>query len=165
MKSFPRIRLEPLGIEALDMRPAQDDIRAKYGPLYHVNDACLREVAALWGIEPQHECINDVGVFIPYVDIAHRAGRCRAEIHYARSPTGLYAMDTSYMTAIRGGGASPSVWNRVAFLSEADARAAGLHALIERFRRIADEGGPDSADIRRMVDLLLAERTPQLSLL
>lgn len=164
MTARPRIRLEPFGIEALDMRPAQNAIRIKYGPRYFADDACLREVAALWGIDPKHEGINDSGVFIPYKKIEHRAGRCRAEIRYARSPSGLYAMDTSYMTAMCGGGAAPSVWNRVAFLSEADARAAGLNEMIERFRGIAAQGGSDSADARKLIALLEAERTPQLAL-
>lgn len=164
MTALPRIRLEPLGIEALDMRPAQQDIRERFGPRYFADDACLREVAALWGINAHHECINDAGVFIPYEQIEHRTGRCRAEIRTACSPSGLYAMDTSYMTAMCGGGASPSVWNRVAFLSEADARAAGLHAMIERFRGIAAEGGTDAADARKLIALLEAERMPQLTL-
>lgn len=58
MMELPRIRLDPLGIEALDMRPEQDAIRLKYGPGYHLSDECLREVAAFWGINPEHVCIN-----------------------------------------------------------------------------------------------------------
>jgi len=160
----PRIRLEPLGIEVLNLRPAQDAIRAKYGPRYHVSDDCLWEVAALWGVQPHHEIINDAGVFTPYREIGHRGGRCRAEIRYASSPSGLWAMDTSYMVAMCGGGASPSLWNPLAFLNEADARTAGLNELITLFRGIAACGGSDAAEARKLVDLLEAERMPQLSL-
>ncbi len=163
MREYPRIVISP-GIAALDMRKAQKDIRARYGRAYHVNKDCLRDVAALWGIGPEHECVNDAGVFVPYQNIDLRAGSCRAEIHYAASPSGLWAMDTSHMTASSGNGSSPSVWNRVAFLSEDDARAAGLHALIEMFRYIAAIGRPEAADARKLVSLLEDERTPQLAL-
>lgn len=163
MTKLPRIIVSP-GIEALDLRPAQKDIRARYGRGYHVNKDCLRDVAALWGIGPQHVCINDAGVFMPCQNIDLRAGPCRAEIHYAVSPSGLWAMDTSHMTATSGNGSSPSIWNRVAFLSEDDARAAGLHALIELFRHIAAAGRPEAADASKLVALLEEERTPQLTL-
>ncbi|MCC7253613.1 hypothetical protein [Hyphomicrobium sp.] len=164
MMELPRIGLDPLGIEALDMRPAQNEIRARYGRGYHVNDDCLRDVAALWGIGPNHECINDSGVFIPYERIELAKGRCRAEIRYASSPSGLWAMDTSYMTATCGGGASPSVWNGTAFFSEDDARAAGLHSMIELFRNIAAAGKSEAADARKIISLLEEARTPQLAL-
>lgn len=164
MMELPRIRLDPLGIEALDMRPAQNEIRARYGRGYHVNDDCLRDVAALWDIARQHDCINDSGVFTPYDRIECRAGRCGAEIRYASSPSGLWAMDTSYMTATCGGGSSPSVWNGVAFFSEDYARAAGAHALIELFRNIAAAGKSEAADARKLIQMLEDARTPQLSL-
>lgn len=161
---LPRIRLAPLGIEALDMRPAQDEIRARYGRGYHVNDDCSQEVAALWGIAPQHDCINGSGVFIPYDRIECRAGRCSAEIRCASSPSGLWAMSTSYMTATSGSASSPSVWNGVAFLSEDDARTAGVHALLELFRNIAAAGKSEAADARKLIQMLEEARTPQLSL-
>lgn len=164
MIELPRIRLAPLGIEALDMRPAQDEIRARYGSDYYLSDACLRDVAALWGIGSDHACINRHGVFDPCQSLELRAGRCRAEIDYVRSPSGLWAMTTSYMTATCGGGSSPSVWNGVAFFSEDDARAVGIHSLIELFRNIAAAGKSEAADARKIISLLEAERTPQLAL-
>lgn len=164
MKEHPRIKMEPLGIEALDLRPAQDDIRARYGPRYHVMKECLRDVAALWGIGPDQCCINDAGVFIPYQEIEVRAGYCRAELDYARSPSGLWAMATGYQTAMSGGGSAPSIWNGFAFLSEEGAKAAGLHRLIELFRGIAAQGGSDAADARKLLAMLEEERTPQLAL-
>ncbi|MDH4980931.1 hypothetical protein [Hyphomicrobium sp. D-2] len=162
MIEHPRIVLETLSIEALDMRPAQNEIRARYGRGYHLSDDCLRDVAALWGIGPEHECINSSGVFIPYERIELAKGRCRAEIRTVRTPSGLWAMDISYAAAICGGGASPSVWNGTAFFSEADARAAGLQALITRFRAIIAEGGSDASEARQLIALLEAERTPSL---
>lgn len=163
MREHPRIIVSP-GIEALDLRKAQNEIRARYGRGYHVNEDCLRDVAALWGTGPEHDCINRHGVFEPCQCFEWQAGRCRAEIDYVRSPSGLWAMDTSHMTATGGSGSSPSIWNRVAFLSEDDARAAGLHALIELFRHIAPSGRPEAADARKLVALLEDERTPQLAL-
>lgn len=159
----PLIRLEPLGIEALNLRPAQDAIRAQYGPRYHVSEDCLREVAALWGAQP-HEIINDAGVFMPYRRINHRAGSCSAELRLATSPSSLWAMSTSSMSALCGYSSAPSVWNRHAFLNEADAIAAGLHELITRFRALAAEGGSEASNARKLVDLLEMERMPQLSL-
>lgn len=160
----PRIRIEALCIEVIDLRPAQNAVRAKYGPRYHVSDNCLREIAILWGIEQPQGIINDAGVFKTCKNIRHRAGRCRAELHLAASSSGLWAMDTSYAAALSGGGASPSVWNPVAFLSEQDARVAGLHELLTRFRAIAASGMPEAAEARTLTDLLVAERMPQLSL-
>lgn len=162
--AHPRIRLEPSGIEVLNLRPVQGAIRGKYGPLYHVNNECLREIAGLWGIEEHHSCINDAGVFMPYNEIERRAGRCRAAIRFARSPSGLWSMDTSHSTATAGQGSSPSVWNPVAFLSENDARAEGLQQLIVGFRGIAACGGSDAADARKLVTMLEDGRMPQLSL-
>lgn len=164
MNTLPRIVIGSLSITALDMRPALNAIRAKYGSGYHVNTECFNEICALWGIEPHHDCINDSGVFITCMRIDHRAGRCRAEVRYARSPSGLWAMDTSYTTATGGAGSAPSVWNRLAFLCEADARSAGLRELIERFRGIEAQGGTVATDARKLIGLLDAERTPQLSL-
>ncbi|MCV0370221.1 hypothetical protein [Filomicrobium sp.] len=163
MREHPRIIISP-GVEALDLRKAQNEIRARYGRAYHVNEHCLRDVAALWGIGPEHDCINDAGVFMPYQSIDLRAGRCSAEIRYAASPSGLWAMDTSHMTATSGNGSSPSIWNRVAFESEDDARAAGLYALIELFRHIAASGRPEAGEASKLVALLEDERTPQLAL-
>lgn len=161
MIELPRIRLDPLGIEALDMRPAQNEIRARYGSDYHLSDACLQDVAALWGIGPDHACINRHGVFDPCQSLELRAGRCCAEIDYVRSPSGLWAMATGYQTANAGGSHAPSVWNSIAFLSEADAKSAALHRLIERFRVMAAQG---VSDARKLTELLEAERTPQLAL-
>lgn len=164
MNTQPRIIIESLSIEALDMRPAQNAIRAKFGPRYHVNPECLKEIAALWWIEPPNNCINDRGVFVACTRIDHRAGRCSAEVRYARAPSGLWAMDTSYMTATCGAASAPSVWNRLAFLCEADARTAGLRELIQRFRGIAECGGSAALDARKLTQHLEAEQTPQLSL-
>ncbi len=162
--THPLIRLEPSGIAVLHLRPAQDAIRVRYGPHYYVNDECLRDIAALWGFELDHAGMNSAGVFNPCELIERRAGRCRAEVLYARSPSGLWAMATSYSAAICGAGASPSVWNFIAFLTETDAKDAGLADLIARFRGIAARGGTDAADARKIIDVLEAERVPQLSL-
>ncbi|WP_282890738.1 hypothetical protein [Xanthobacter autotrophicus] len=153
-----------MGIEALDMRPAQQALRVQYGCLYYLSDACLRDVAALWGVMLPSPYMYDVGVFRNARSILHRTGRSEAEIRLACSPSGLWAMDTSYMLPLSGHGAAPSVWNPVAFLNEADAVAGGLHELIESLGRIASSSRSDASEALRLMDILKAERTPQLSL-
>lgn len=130
MTRLPHITVDPPGIKVLNLREAQNAIRRKYGPRYHIMDEALRDVAALWGIAPHDDCINDCGVFIPYELITCRTARASAEIRIAESPSGLFAMDISYSAPISGAGAAPSVWNRIAFLGRDDARMAGLHELI-----------------------------------
>lgn len=165
MTAHPRIIHAHSGVELLDLRPAQDVIREKYGYEYHRNEACLWEIAALWGVKPQHECINDAGVFTSSADAVRvSTGRSHAEIAIAISPSGLCAMDTCFWTPTYGASAAPSVWNAVAYLSEDDARRAGLAKLIELCRAFAAREGGDTTDARKMVALLEAEKMPQLRL-
>jgi hypothetical protein len=159
----PKIILDSPGIKVLDLREAQNAIRRKYGPRYHVMDEALREVAALWDIAPGNHRINDCGVFIPYEVISCRTARASAEIRMAESPSGLWAMDISYHAPISGAGAAPSVWNRIAFFSKDDARMAGLHELIGIFTRKA-AAGPEAAEAGKMLVMLENARTPQLEL-
>lgn len=64
MTGRPAILIDPLGITAFDLRPAQDAIRRKHGPRYHLSEAALWEVAALWGFAPGDPAINPHGVFM-----------------------------------------------------------------------------------------------------
>lgn len=164
MIQHPRITLGSIGPEILDLRPAQDTIRAQYGPRYHLDPNCLQEIAALWGVGVEHACINDAGVFLARDSFALRQGHCCAGIHMARSPSGLWAMATSYTTSRCGGGSAPSVWNGFAFLTESDSRMAGIHKLISKFQAIALEDGPGAMDARQMIAVLRSELTPQLAL-
>lgn len=165
MTAHPLICLAWAGIEAIDLRPAQDAIRARHGPDYHLSEACLWEVAALWGIERGHGAINSAGVFTSgfhAVDVS--TGRSRAEICIACSPSGLWAMETCFWTPTYGASAAPGVWNPVAFRCDDDARRAGLEALIARFRTFAAMDGSDGSDARKMIDRLVSEKTLQLRL-
>lgn len=158
------IQIEPMGIKAVDMRPAQQALRVQYGRRYYLSPECLRDVAALWGVVLPSPYMYDVGVFRNARSILHRTGRSEADIRLACSPSGLWAMDTSYMLPLSGHGAAPSVWNPVAFRCEADAVAAGLHELVEALGRIASSSRSDATEALRLMDILKAERTPQLSL-
>lgn len=93
-----------------------------------------------------------------------RTKRCQAEIRAAAGRNGLWAMSTSYMLPESGAGSAPNVWNSMAYHSRDDARAAGLLALESRFRKIAARSGPDAKAALKLLDLLDAERTPQLQL-
>lgn len=160
-----RIRLEPFGFEAIDLTELQAVIRRKYGPRYHVSDAWRDETAALWGILPGDGSINEHGVFLTYSDpVAVRAGRCRAEVQLARSPSGLWAMETCHATHDSGAGAAPGISNRIAFLCEDNARHAGLHRMISIFEAIAGLGRSSARDAAALVAKLKEARTPQLTL-
>lgn len=164
MPSPSRYRLDPFEFEVIDFTDVQNAIRRKHGPRYHLSEACRAEIAALWGASPGDGSINDCGVFQNVDDIALHAGRCRAEISIAESPSGLWAMDTSHATADSGAGSAPGIWNRIAFSSRDDARAAGLHRMISTFEVIAGLGRSSSADATALVALLKDECTPQLTL-
>lgn len=160
---FPPIEIA--GLPALDLRPAQQAIRAAHGPRYHVTDQALWEVASLWGIAPQHGRINPHGVFDPIDEtIRIEAVRCYAEIELARAPGGLWAISTDYHLPNSGAGSAPSVWNRFAFFSRDDARAAGLAQLRERFTAIGERGGPDAQAAKQLVAKLQAMRFEQMEL-
>ena len=49
MTSFPRIRLELSGVEVIDFKTAQREIRIKYGRDYHRSEDALGEAAARFG--------------------------------------------------------------------------------------------------------------------
>ncbi len=130
MTACQRITIGPLGIAALDLRPAQAAIRKAHGPRYHVIDQAMWDVAALWGITPEHQRINDCGVFDPPDDVIRiEAGRSHADIELACAPSGLWAFATDYHLPNSGAGSAPSVWNSFAFESRADARSMAMAQL------------------------------------
>ncbi|GFO80790.1 MAG: hypothetical protein A49_04170 [Methyloceanibacter sp.] len=154
MSSFPTIRLEPSGIEVLNLEPAQNAIRAKYGRSYHRSRDALDEAAALWGFERT----SSVGIWSPCDDVLEwRVGRCSAEIRLGRSPSGLWSMTTCYATSIQGQTCAPSIWNPVAFLSRDDARQAGLEYLVETLRGIAARRQSDASIAQKLADMLEAD--------
>ena len=155
-------RIEIAGISALDLRDAQNAIRRAYGPRYHVNEQALWDVAALWGIAPEHERINPHGVFAPIDEtIRVESGRSFAEIKLAQAPSGLWALATDYHLPNSGAGSAPSVWNHFAYFSRNDARSAGLGQLRERFATIGTRGGSDAKAAHEMmarIDEIAAEQ-------
>lgn len=166
MTGLPAISVEPLGVTAFDMRPAQAAIRCQHGPRYHLSKAALWEVAALWGLTPGDPAINPHGVFADAETLIEvRGERSRAEICAAVGRNGLWAMSTSYMLPESGAGSAPGVWNSIAYRSREGARAAGLYVLESRFRAIAMKRGPNAKAASKLLGLLAAERAPQLQLL
>ncbi|MEO1282929.1 MAG: hypothetical protein AAFV69_14475 [Pseudomonadota bacterium] len=162
---YPLFTLDVTGVAVCDLQPAQDAIRRKYGPRYHVSEHALWDCAALWGIAPTHHRINDCGVFDLFDEaIEFKAGRCRAEIKLAATPSGLCTMGTSHILSMSGAGSAPSVWNRIAFHNLDDARAAGLAEHRARFSRVVQSGSSDSADARKFLEQLDDAATPQLAL-
>lgn len=158
-------QIEIAGLPALDLRSAQQAIRAAHGPRYHVSDQALWEVAALWGIAPQHGRINPHGVFDPIDEtIRIEAGRSYAEIELARAPGGLWAVSTDYHLPNSGAGSAPSVWNRFAFFSRDDARTAGYARLRERFTAIGERDSPDAQAAKQLIAKLQAMQFEQMEL-
>lgn len=165
MTNFPLITIEPIGIAVFDLSEAQDAIRRKYGRQYHLSAECLADVAALWGLPNGSPLINDAGVFLTCeIALDLHAGPCSAEIEVAASPSGLWSMGKSCWGSDSGGGSAPSVWEQIAFRSRDDARLAAVAKLIEYFEAAIARGAPRECDLRSMLALLKAERTPQLSL-
>lgn len=152
----------PGGVSAFDLTPAQNTIRANYGRDYHRMDAALWDVAALWGIAPEHERINPHGVFDPVDEVIRiEAGRSFAEIELACAPSGLWAMATDYRLPNSGAGSAPSIWNRHAFRSRDDARTVGLLSLRERMQVIAQRGASDASAARLLITEIDASRAEQ----
>lgn len=153
------------GVSAFDLTPAQNAIRIQYGRNYHRMDAALWDVAALWGIAPEHERINQHGVFAPVDEVIRlEAGRSVAEIELARAPSGLWAVATDYHLPNSGAGSAPSVWNRHAFRSRDDARTVAVFTLRERMQMIAQRGGSDGSAARSMITEIDASRAEQMQL-
>ncbi len=156
--------------EMIDLSAAIDTIRQKYGVRYHLSPDALWEVAALWGVTPETGGIRQYGGF---TDLYERTrldeGGCWAEIKLVQTPSQIWAMSTSHSTRISGGGCSPSIWNRTAFLSHRDARLAAIDELLAWFKREAESMNSCSSeanrrDIAQMIALLEAEKMPQLAL-
>lgn len=159
------ITFETLGITALDLTDAQNAIRRGHSPRFHVKEQALRDCAALWGITPEHNLINDAGVFEAYDEVIDvQAGQCRAEIEITGSPSGMFAMTTSFSRQNSGAGSAPSIWNRIGFRSLEDARTVGLAEHRTRFNGIAMSGGTEATNARKLLDMLDEAATPQLAL-
>src|ERR1035437_4456735 len=152
----------------IDLSGQREDIRRRY-PEYWRSDEAVRELQALWG---GADC-NDCGVFgrdetirIPLDGQKSRYG----ELRIAVPPNGWHAVSTSYWYGQGGVGSSPSVWNRTAYTTRAEAAAAGINTLIAAFEGIRDCKGyapqSQSALAQRMIETLKAHlsQSRQLSL-
>jgi hypothetical protein len=156
--------------EYIDLTEVVDSIRSKYGERSHAIPAAMWEAAALWGVTPETASIDDCGVFTSANDeITLHSGGCKAHVILVQAPNGNWAMSTRYDTRVSGAGYAPSVWNRQAFRTRDDARLAALGELIQRFGQ--EERDPGSLkgesnrrDVRQMIALPEAEKTPQLAL-
>lgn len=147
-----------------------DVIRAKHGERYYLSAAALWEAAALWGVTPETGGINDCGVFTARKEVLPFSHlRCRAKITLVESPNGFWAMSTTLVTHLEGRTYAPSVWNEWAFSSRDNAQLAGLCELIDYLqsaveRRCSTNSAANQQELRQMIALLDAEKTPQLSL-
>ena len=145
-------------------------IQEKYGDRYFAVPEAQQEAAALWGVKPDTDHINDCGVFTYTSDaMTLCAGNCKAELSLVEAPNHRWAISTGYSTSISGGGYAPSVWNRLAYPSRDDARLAGIFELISRFDREGSSINSCNSDAnrqqcRKIIALLEAEKTPQLAL-
>jgi hypothetical protein len=167
MTRFPDIP----GISIIDMRPELDAIRCQYAPRYwHAADALLA-AASLWGIAPPmaEDMIRPSGTFRHVQEeMLARIGQSYAAVSLVQAPNGLWAMATHGQTSTQGYGSAPSVWGDNAYHSRDDARLVAVHILTAWFQGIVTGQNTDSdaeRDLaRRIVSLLEAEKTPQLSL-
>lgn len=81
MTPYPRITLEPLGIEVLDLRPALQTIRRQHGPRYHCIAPALWDAASLWGLTRKDDAINRHGAFDLYNEVIElQAGWCQRAV-------------------------------------------------------------------------------------
>lgn len=156
--------------EMIDLSNTLDTIRRKFGDHHFVVLEALWEAAALWGVTPETGSINDCGVFTYTTDSFRlTTGGCTGEARLTQAPNGLWAMSTSYSTRISGGGYACSVWNRLAFPTRDHARLAAVYELIARFQgEVADRnsgnGESNQREAQQMINLLEAEKMPQLAL-
>jgi hypothetical protein len=167
MTRFPDIP----GMSIIDMRPELDAIRRQYAPRYWHAAEALQAAASLWGITPSmaEDVIRPSGTFRhAQEETLACIGQCYAAVSLVHAPNGLWAMATHGQTSTQGYGAAPSVWSDNAYHSRDDARLVAVHILASWFQGIITGRHTDSdaeRDLgRRIVSLLEAEKTPQLSL-
>lgn len=152
-------------IPVADLSPLQNDIRRRFGRDYHRSKEALWEVAALWGITPEHKRINPHGVFDPIDEIIGiEAERSHIEIELAKAPNGLWAMAINYTLPLSGAGAAPSVWNSTAYFSRDDAREVALRNLLARFKEITKRGGADAKAATQLMTEIEKVRFEQMEL-
>ena len=144
---------------AIDLTEKLDDIRSRY-PKYWLSDDAGRELRAVWGNPDSNEC-NDCGVFIGGETIRIELDCQKSwygEVRIAVAPNGWHAVSTSYWYGQGGGGSAPSVWNRTAYTTRAEALEAGINKLIAAFEGVRDQKGSapqnQSALAHRMIETL-----------
>ena len=165
MTRFPDIP----GISIIDMRPELDAIRRQYAPRYWHAAEALLAAASLWGIAPPmaEDVIRPSGTFRhAQEETLARIGQSYAAVSLVQAPNGLWAMATHGQTLTQGYGSAPSVWHDHAYHSRDAARLVAVHILTSWFQGIVTGRHSDAErDLaRRIVSLLEAEKTPQLSL-
>lgn len=154
----------------IDLTEPLNAIRRAYGERYFAISEARWEAAALWGVTPETQSINDCGVFTAREEnITHCHGECRVTITLVQTPNGYWAMSTSYMTRFSGSTYAPSVWCAQAFPNRDAAHLMALRELTDHLQQILDSRCSTNSElnqreIRQMLGLLEAEKTPQLSL-
>lgn len=135
----------------------------------HRNNPCreeaVAEACAVWGAN-----CNGSGVLEDRrTEVIAMVGRCKAQVSFATSGNGVWHIGIWAETRISGNCYAPSVWDRIAYGSEQDARLAGVERLIAIFKRELGSENSCSSDankreIRELLKRLDAEKTPQLTL-
>ena len=165
MTRFPDLH----GIPIVDMRPALEEVRRQYAPRYWHAAEALLAAASLWGIAPPmaEDVIRPSGTFRhAQEETLARIGQSYAAVSLVQAPNGLWAMATHGQISRQGYGSAPSVWRDNAYHSRDAARLVAVHILASWFQGIVTGRHSDAErDLgRRIVSLLEAEKTPQLSL-
>ncbi len=154
----------------IDLTESLNAIRRTYGERYFAIPEAQWKAAALWGVTPETHSINDCGVFTSLDDrITLRHGECRITITLVQAPNGYWTMSTGYMTRFGGSTYAPSIWCTQAFPSRYEARLMALWELTGNLQQIAESKCSTNTElnrreIRQMIALIEAEKTPQLSL-
>lgn len=123
-----------LNVQMVDHRHTIEAIKQTYGPRYYIQSNALWEAAALWGVTPEANLINDCGVFLCSDTLLRlNAGRFQIEINGVNMPNQLWLMSLCYQSSIQGHGYACSVWHPIVYPTREDACLAGIHELLELF--------------------------------
>lgn len=161
--TYPRIAITPPGLEACDLSEHLAVIRRSKSTR-GCEIRLTRRASGLWSFYPDHPGFNSAGVFQNAETLIWPCHGATARIQLAESPGGLWALGFGYSLPLSGAATPPSVWNRLAFETRADALSAGAHFLITRLHSHTArpcEGEPAAT----MIAVLREALTPQLELL
>ncbi len=147
--------------ETIDFVREREAIKLEFGPRYYADDAATQKAADFWGAK-----CNPHGVIEGYTtETIAQAGGCSGKLDFAQTSKGYWLIGAHTQTPVSGMGYAPSVWDTCAYCSYHDARLAGIAIISDFFKNTAGNASPSlAADIRKILEQLRAEETPQLTL-